>query len=40
MLSLRLIVPTERTDAVVQHLDEDTRTTNVVVIHGSAVQGA
>ena len=40
MLSLRLIVPPDRTEAVVRHLDEDPRTTNVVVIHGSAVRPA
>jgi hypothetical protein len=40
MLSLRLIVPTERTEAVSRHLDEDPRTTNAVVIHGSAVRPA
>ena len=40
MLSLRLIVPPGRTDAVVRHLDEDPRTTNVVVIRGSAVRPA
>jgi hypothetical protein len=40
MLSFRLIVPAERTDAVSRHLDEDPRTTNVLVIRGSAVRPA
>ena len=38
MLSLRLIVPLDRTDAVVRHLAEDHRLTNVVVLRGSAVR--
>ena len=40
MLSFRLIVPPGRTDAVVRHLDGDSRTTNVLVIHGSGVRPA
>lgn len=40
MLSFRLIVPAERTDAISRHLDEDPRTTNVLVIRGSAVRPA
>lgn len=40
MLSLRLIVPTGSTDAVSRHLDEDPRTTNVLVIRGAAVRPA
>jgi uncharacterized hydrophobic protein (TIGR00271 family) len=38
MMSLRLIVPSDRTASVVQHLDADDRTTNVVALAGAAVR--
>lgn len=38
MLSLRLIVPPDRTEKVSDYLDEDPRTTNVIVLRGCAVR--
>jgi len=38
MLTLRLIVPPDRGDAVVRYLTEDDRTTNVYVLRGCAVR--
>lgn len=40
MLSLRLIVPSDRTDRVTRRLADDDRTTNVVVIRGGGVRPA
>ena len=40
MMSLRLIVPPDRTELVVQTLSEDPRVTNLVVVPGSAVRPA
>ena len=38
MLSLRLIVPWDRTDAVTRRLADDSRTTNVVVVNGGGMR--
>lgn len=40
MMSVRLIVPPDRTAAVVQHLDADQRTTNVVALPGGGIRPA
>ena len=40
MMSLRLIVPADRTAVVVQYLDADERTTNVVALPGGGVRPA
>jgi len=40
MMSLRLIVPPDRTTAVVQHLDADERATNVAALPGVGVRPA